>query len=669
MKFKIISLIICLFTLCIIEAQTRFKSLNYLYQISGDKILSGQHNDQKPYNGQQTDASYWTEEIKSVTGKYPALYGVDLLFHGNDDMRWEITYEAVEQWNKGAIINMMWHACPPTQSEPCNWDGGIKSSLSSAQWVDLLTDGGTLNEVWKDRIDQIAAPYLQYLKDRGVEVLWRPFHEQNQTVFWWNSGTAEDTKALWALTHDYMTKELGLTNLIWTWDVQDIHSNFAQYNPGDNYFDLAALDIYGNGFYDLSYYNALNDQANGKPIAFGECFTLPSESVINQQANMSFFMCWAYGLYVDVNGNTTNTIQHIIDVYNNPKVITLDEMPGWDATWVSRSKTIIDFEEIPYIQGGWNGSSEVTDNPQLDGTNSSAVVCKYTTPPNKTWTNCAWVIFENDISYQDLDYIEFDVLAPSTTTMYVKLENEDIEGETQIESYATPISSSTWQTIRLDFSEISGEESSSATFNKLAFFFNVNDAVGNEDWYYDNVVVHTNTLNSKPIADAGMDQIVAINDRVTLNASASYDTDGDQLSYTWNAPPEINLDLSNPIKPTFTCPNVLVDTEYEISLTVNDGFEDSEVDKLIIKTQITTVISKNQTIEYSIYPNPTVGIVYINLNKSADVEVLTMGGKRIVKAKAREGRNQINLQAYPPGIYLLRLSNDDVLVTDRVILK
>ncbi len=232
------TLIFILFFTTLATAQTRFKTLNYLYGISGQNILSGQHNDQKAFHGDPTGASYWTDEVHKVTGKYPALYGADFGFHDQSSKRWSVTYEAEKQWNSGAVVNFMWHACPPTQTEPCNWDGGVKSSLDATQWPDLITEGGTLNTIWKTRIDEIVAPYLQYLEDKGVEVLWRPFHEQNQTVFWWNSGGAENTKALWKLTHDYMTNDLGLTNLIWTWNVQDIHSSYAQYNPGDEYFDM-----------------------------------------------------------------------------------------------------------------------------------------------------------------------------------------------------------------------------------------------------------------------------------------------------------------------------------------------------------------------------------------------------------------------------------------------
>jgi hypothetical protein len=308
-------------------AQTRFKSLNYLYSISGSYTLSGQHNDQKD----GTNENYWTNQVFNITGKYPALWGGDILFHGNSAMRWSMAYEAERQWNRGAVINIMWHVCPPTGGTVCGWDPGVlNTTLSAANWTSLLTNGGSLNNTWKQRIDSEVIPYLQYLEDKGVEVLWRPLHEQNQTAFWYNRSGAGNTKALWRLTYDYMTNVKGLTNLIWVWDVQDLSTNFADYNPGSSYFDMVALDVYSDGYTNLNYYNNLLAQAGGKPIAIGENFVLPNSTALNNQPRMSFFMTWAYGLKKDWNNVPTNSDDYIRQVYNNPRVITLDEMPGWN---------------------------------------------------------------------------------------------------------------------------------------------------------------------------------------------------------------------------------------------------------------------------------------------------------------------------------------------------
>ncbi|CAB9504166.1 Mannan endo-1,4-beta-mannosidase [Seminavis robusta] len=309
-----------------------FQTLQLLYSIRGNSIVSGQHNDQKD----GTDESHYTERVREITGQYPGLYGADFLFHGSAERRWAITMEAERQWAKGAIISLMWHACPPTMGPNatmrCFWEGDILSELTDLEWNDLISDGGDLNSNWKTRIDEISV-YLQYLEQRNVEVLWRPLHEQNQPLFWWGGRTGDNgTKKLWQLTHDYMTNELGLKNLIWVWDVQDLQTiDFDEYNPGQEYFDIAALDIYAPAFsYTFNlWYISLLANAGDRVVAIGENFQLPTQSVLDSQPMWTFFMTWANGLEADQGGSQTNSIGFIREVYNNPRVLKLKDMPGW----------------------------------------------------------------------------------------------------------------------------------------------------------------------------------------------------------------------------------------------------------------------------------------------------------------------------------------------------
>lgn len=293
--------------------------LEYLESISGENILAGQHN-REP----NSDPDKWTEYIKQITGKYPALWSGDFLYQqDNIDNRWTMIYEAKEQWDNGAIINLMWHACPPDMGEPCGWDPGIlNAQLDDDQWSELLTDGTTLNENWKMRMDDIAV-YLQYLEDEGVVVLFRPLHEMGQGKFWWGGRPGTNgTAALYRLTHDYFTDVKGLSNLIWIWDVQDIARDFEEYNPGDEYWDVFAFDVYGTG-YNISWYNYILPIVGDKPMAIGECSKLPTLDVLASQPRWVFFMPWAELVMED---NSTDYIQTI---YSHPRVITRDEMPGW----------------------------------------------------------------------------------------------------------------------------------------------------------------------------------------------------------------------------------------------------------------------------------------------------------------------------------------------------
>lgn len=306
-------------------AQSAFKSLNYLYSISGEKTIAGIHNREPNHI-----PGLWTDSITVLSGKTPGLWSGDFLFQANNiKARWDMIHRAEKAWQQGSMVNIMWHTCSPANAEPCQWnDDGVLDELTDEQWTSLITDGSELNKVWKKRLDDIAT-YLQYLEDKGVEVLFRPFHEMNQPVFWWagrkgGNGTAR----LYQITHNYLQKEKGLTNLIWVWDIQDfstLTSDLRDYNPGNDYWDILALDMYGSDQkgYTLEKYNACLKAAVGKPIAIGECQQLPTPEELINQPQWTFFMSWAE-LTVK-----HNTLEQIKKVYESPGVITLEEMPGW----------------------------------------------------------------------------------------------------------------------------------------------------------------------------------------------------------------------------------------------------------------------------------------------------------------------------------------------------
>jgi len=296
-----------------------FQTLDFIKSISGKKTLAGQHNKEP-----NADPDKWTRFIKETTGQYPALWSGDFLFQqDNIDNRWKMIHEAKNQWDHGAVINLMWHACPPDEGEPCGWDPGLlNAQLDDEQWAELITEGTALNKLWKERMDDVAV-YLQYLEDNGVEVLFRPFHEMNQGLFWWGGrpgprGTAE----LFRITHDYFTSIKGLSNLIWVWDMQDMSRDFEEYDPGKEYWDIFGFDIYDQG-YDISWYNYILPIVGDKPMAIGECSRLPSPEILEAQPRWVFFMPWAELV------KQSNTREQIIEIYDHPVVIGREEMPGW----------------------------------------------------------------------------------------------------------------------------------------------------------------------------------------------------------------------------------------------------------------------------------------------------------------------------------------------------
>jgi mannan endo-1,4-beta-mannosidase len=293
--------------------------LNYLYQISGHKILSGQHNTpgHKPI-------SAMSEKAQEITGKYPAIWGSDFGFTatGRDgiDNRPAIIAEAIRQYHNGCIINLMWHSVSPLDNEPGEWKKNVWHKMTEAEWNELITPGTPLNKHWLAQLDVIAG-YLKQLRDAHVSVLWRPFHEMNGDWFWWcGKKGGKGIKALWRLEYDRLVNYHHLDNLIWVWSPNAPGGNvgpYADYFPGLDCVDVLAVDIY-IGF-KQPFYDELVALAAGKPVALGEVGKLPTPAVLDAQPRWVWFLEW------DTILTGRNKPEEIRTLYNDPRVLTRGE--------------------------------------------------------------------------------------------------------------------------------------------------------------------------------------------------------------------------------------------------------------------------------------------------------------------------------------------------------
>jgi hypothetical protein len=291
------------------------KVLTFLDSISGKKTVTGIHN-REP----NSDPAHWTDWIYSQAGVYPALWGGDFLFEpDNIANRGIMIDEAKNEWAQGAVVNLLYHLGPPTQAEACGWNGGVLSMLSNDQWAQLITDGTPLNDTLKQRFRNIAE-YLQQLKDAGVEVLYRPFHEMNQSAFWWGGRPGSGgTARLFQIAHDYLIDTLGLSNVFFVWSVQDLSLDFSGYDPGDAYWDIFTLDVYNGDGYTAAKYQAMLDIAGTRLIGIAECATVPTAAQLLAQPRWVYFSGWSELTTGDITG-----------AYTAANTLSRDEMPGWN---------------------------------------------------------------------------------------------------------------------------------------------------------------------------------------------------------------------------------------------------------------------------------------------------------------------------------------------------
>lgn len=98
------------------------------------------------------------------------------------------------------------------------------------------------------------------------------------------------------------------------------------------------------------------------------------------------------------------------------------------------------------------------------------------------------------------------------------------------------------------------------------------------------VTIENSSSNTTPVANAGSDITIPLEQSVTLSGSNSSDVDGDELSFLWtltNKPNDSALNLTNvnSVNITFT-PDII--GTYQLSLVVNDGEQDSDADNVTV---------------------------------------------------------------------------------------
>jgi mannan endo-1,4-beta-mannosidase len=290
--------------------------LNYLRSITGKNIVSGQHNKEPAGNPGQ-----YTQQVRDITGQYPGLWGGDMMFTSADVAnRQRVVEQAKTEWANGSLVALTWHACSPTVGATCTFEGGVKTTVSNAQFQQIVTGGTTLNNTWRSRMAAVV-PYLRQLQDAGVPVLWRPFHEMNETWNWWGGRPGANGGAkIFQQMKDYFDSQ-GLTNLIWVWNVQDNPAGgWSQYYPGSNYVDVVSLDAWYKGLPSSGDYQQIQSIAAGKPIAIAEMGKVPTAALLTSQPNWTWFMIWSEQL----RGSNTNA--EIQNAYFLPRVLNQGEV-------------------------------------------------------------------------------------------------------------------------------------------------------------------------------------------------------------------------------------------------------------------------------------------------------------------------------------------------------
>jgi N-acetylneuraminic acid mutarotase len=130
------------------------------------------------------------------------------------------------------------------------------------------------------------------------------------------------------------------------------------------------------------------------------------------------------------------------------------------------------------------------------------------------------------------------------------------------------------------------------------------------------------------------------------------------LTYTWSTS---STGSSITVSPGVT-------TIYTVSGTDINGCESSDTITQYVSACVGIKESSSET-HFTVYPNPTKGMITIVSDSEGYLEIFTITGQKILSQEVAKHKTQINLSNWPAGIYVYRLKGKDSLKNGRIILQ
>ncbi len=280
----------------------------YLCSTEGKATLSGQQ--ESTWMG---SVDYETEYIEKASGKLPAIRGFDYM---NDDFA-GVNERAARWWNRGGLVTICWHTGADFNG---SWDEAMNTEIPD--WERIFDEDTPEHESFIESMDK-AAKALGELREQGVVVLWRPFHEFDGRWFWWGKGGPDNFKKLWRLMYKRYTEHWGLDNLIWVLGFSHNGEKLKKWYPGNKYCDIVGADSYDGGAQPGLYEALRKLNAKNKTLCFHECGANPTAEEFAGTPWL-WFMTWHTEYLTD-----NNPPEALKTLYNSENIVTLEQLPAF----------------------------------------------------------------------------------------------------------------------------------------------------------------------------------------------------------------------------------------------------------------------------------------------------------------------------------------------------
>ncbi len=251
------------------------KILNYLINLptqSSRRLISGQQIPSYHPQDHGLTSMWEIEGIRKKTGHYVGLMGTDGYVPAVDALPVAKDYAA-----NGGLVSFY-----PAFRNPISGKSVFDNYIPD--FNKLSTPGTAENNAYLAMLDTHTVPQLQYFKDAGVVLLFRPFPEVNGYWFWWGGRDTAQFVKLWQQTYIYLVYTKGFDNLLWVHAPDAGYPNLLEYYAGTDYVDIVGFDSYSMPLNVSSYQKLLT---TGKPFALPEVnFSAQSDSYTNNWTDM-----------------------------------------------------------------------------------------------------------------------------------------------------------------------------------------------------------------------------------------------------------------------------------------------------------------------------------------------------------------------------------------------
>ena len=265
-------------------------------------------------------------DVLATVGDYPAVMGFDLggIEMGDSKNLDSVPFtrihdELIAHHERGGIVTLSWHPRNPLTGgeQGGTFPQGSAWDVTDSTVVKSILEGGSQHEkfqTWMMRVGDFIAT-LKTEDGHPVPIIFRPWHENNGSWFWWGQKlcTDEEFRGLWNMLQDYLREERAFSNLLWSYspnlDGGWTEERFMQRYPGNDRVTLIGEDAYQWGTEDdfkkalTADLTFLSDftKRNGKLIAMTECGlkNMPDSTwwtrvlkPIMDQYPISYFLLW-----------------------------------------------------------------------------------------------------------------------------------------------------------------------------------------------------------------------------------------------------------------------------------------------------------------------------------------------------------------------------------------